>query len=208
MIVITISIGTLGKNRQRITKGTGRLGNKRTSRDHLDYSTIKIGKNTEKSSGDLMRLAVNQILVLNHQLTLVWKTFLGIIYTKNIRLGMTGWARWSTGNCVGTCWIVDFAVMKDYWVKLKTCEKRDKYPDLARELKKQWNMKLTIIPIVSGTLGTVTKGLVRGLEDLEITGPVRTIQTTALLRLVRILRRVLETWGDLLSFKLQWETIS
>ena len=37
---------------------------------------------------------------------------------------------------------------------------------------------------------------------------VETIQTTALLRSARILRRVLETWGDLLSLKLQWETIS
>ena len=87
-------------------------------------------------------------------------------------------------------------------MKLKECEKRDKYLDIARELKKLWNMKVTIIPIVVGALGSVTKGLVQGPEDLEITGQVETIQSTALLR------RVLETWGDLLSFKLQWETIS
>ena len=42
----------------------------------------------------------------------------------------------------------------------------------------------------------------------NIGGRVETIQTTALLRTARILRRVLETWGDLLSLKLQWETIS
>ena len=30
----------------------------------------------------------------------------------------------------------------------------------------------------------------------------------ALLRTARILRRVLETWGDLLSLRLQWKTIS
>ena len=40
----------------------------------------------------------------------------------------------------------------------------------------------------------VTKGLIKGLEDLEIWGRVETIQTTALLRSARILRRVLETW--------------
>ena len=76
------------------------------------------------------------------------------------------------------------------------------------ELKKKWNMKVTIIPIAIGTLGTVTKGLVQGLEDLEIRGQVETIQTTALLRSASILRRVLETWGDLLSLKFPWETIS
>ena len=29
-------------------------------------------------------------------------------------------------------------------------------------------MKVTIIPIVIGAFGTVTKGLVKGLEDLEV----------------------------------------
>ena len=54
-------------------------------------------------------------------------------------------------------------------------------------------MKVTIIPIVNGTFGTVTKGLLKGLEDLEIGGRVETIQITALLKTARILRRVLET---------------
>ena len=69
-------------------------------------------------------------------------------------------------------------------------------------------MKVTIGPIVIGVLGTITKGLLKGLEDLEIGGRAETIQTTALLRTARILRRVLETWGDLLSLKLHWKTIS
>ena len=37
---------------------------------------------------------------------------------------------------------------------------------------------------------------------------VETIHMKAQLRTARILRRVLETWGDLLSLKLQWKTIS
>ena len=69
-------------------------------------------------------------------------------------------------------------------------------------------MKVAIIPIVIGAFDTVTKGLLRRLEDLEVGGWVETIQTTALLRTTRILRRVLETWRDLLSLKLQWKTIS
>ena len=54
-------------------------------------------------------------------------------------------------------------------------------------------MKVTVILIAIGAIGTVTKGLVKGLEDLEIKGRVMTIQTTALLRSARILRRVLKT---------------
>ena len=52
--------------------------------------------------------------------------------------------------------IVDFAVLADHRIKLKECEKKSKYLDLARELKKLWNMKVTIIPIVIGAFGTVT----------------------------------------------------
>ena len=92
-----------------------------------------------------------------------------------------------------TCKIVDFAVPADQRIKLKECEKKDKYLDLARKLKKLWNMQVTIIPIVIGAFGTVTKELLKGLEDLEVGGRVETIQTTALLRMARILRRDLET---------------
>ena len=69
-------------------------------------------------------------------------------------------------------------------------------------------MKVTIVPIAIGALGTITKGLLKGLEDLEVGGRVETIQTAALLRTAWILRRVLETWGDVLSLILQWKTVS
>ena len=49
-------------------------------------------------------------------------------------------------------------------------------------------MKVTIVPIVIGALGTITKGLLKGQEDLDFGGRVETIQTTALLRTTRILR--------------------
>ena len=50
-------------------------------------------------------------------------------------------------------------------------------------MKKLCNMKVTFIPIFIGALGTVTIGLIKGLEDLEISGRVETIQTTALLKI-------------------------
>ena len=49
------------------------------------------------------------------------------------------------------------------------------------------------MPIVIGAFGTITKGLLKGLEDLEVGGRIETIQMTALLRTARILRRILET---------------
>ena len=51
-----------------------------------------------------------------------------------------------------TCKIIDFDVLADHRIKLKECEKKDKYLDLGRELKKLWNMQMTIIPIVIGDM--------------------------------------------------------
>ena len=98
-----------------------------------------------------------------------------------------------TNKKLRICKIVDFGVPADHKIKLKEIEKKDKYLALAREVKKLWNMKVTIIPIVIGAFGTVTKGLLKVLEDLEVGSRVETIQMTALLRTVRIPRRVLET---------------
>ena len=43
-------------------------------------------------------------------------------------------------------------------------------------------MKPTVIPVVIGTLGTISKEFVKGLEDSEIRGQEETTLTAALLR--------------------------
>ena len=71
--------------------------------------------------------------------------------------------------------IVDFAVPADHRIKLKECEKKkDKYLDLE-ELKKLWYMKVTIVPLVIGAFGTITKWLLKVLGVLEVGGRVETI---------------------------------
>ena len=52
---------------------------------------------------------------------------------------------------------------------------------------------MKIIAIVFGALDTVTKGLLKTLESLEIREQVDSIQTTALLKSARVRRRVRET---------------
>ena len=103
-----------------------------------------------------------------------------------------------------TCKIVDFAVPAEPKIKLKESEKKDEYLDLVRELKKtmehesdtytnrNWCFWYSHQMIIKGTCWTWK------LENKW---------DHPLLRTARILRRVLETWGDLLSFKLQWKTI-
>ena len=61
---------------QRIIKGTGGLGSWQTTGDHPNCSIIENEQNTEKSPGDLRRLAATQTPVKDHQLMLMWKTLM------------------------------------------------------------------------------------------------------------------------------------
>ena len=61
-------------------------------------------------------------------------------------------------------------------------------------------MKVTVIPIVIGALGTVTKTLVQRLEDLEIK---RTIGDRLNYSVVEIGQITEKSPGDLLSLRLQ-----
>ena len=56
--------------------------------------------------------------------------------------------------------MVDFAVPTDNRIQLQETEKRDKYLDLVRELKKLWNMRVPVTSIVIDALGIVTQGMV------------------------------------------------
>ena len=68
--IISIVIGAFGT----VTKGLLNVLEDliwRTSGDNQSYSIVENGQNTEKSPGDLRRLAVTQTPVKDHQLTLV-----------------------------------------------------------------------------------------------------------------------------------------
>ena len=70
-------------------------------------------------------------------------------------------------------------------------------------------MKVTIVLIVIGALGTITKGLLRGLEGLEVGGRVETIQNDSTAKNGQNPETSPgDLRGDLLSLKLQWKTIS
>ena len=99
-----------------------------------------------------------------------------------------------------TCKIVDVAVPADHRIKLRESGQKDKYLDLAWELKKTMERNMTIIPILISDFDSVTKGLLKGLSELEAGGWVETIKTTIFLRTARVLRKNPETWGDLLPF--------
>ena len=53
------------------------------------------------------------------------------------------------------CHLIDIAVPGDSRVASKENEKVRKYQDLARELRKLWQVKVKVVPVVVGALGTI-----------------------------------------------------
>ena len=91
-----------------------------------------------------------------------------------------------------SCKIIDFAVPEDSRLEEKERDKIEKYEDLGRELQKIWNVKVKIIPLVTGSLGAIPKQFGNGLKQIGITAGIGEIQKTVLLGTTKILRKVLE----------------
>ena len=85
--------------------------------------------------------------------------------------------------------IIDITVPAD----VRVGEKVEKYQDLNREIGRLWKLKMVeVVPVVIGTLGSVTKGFDRWIEKLGIPLSVGGMHKTVLLGTARILRKVLE----------------
>ena len=54
-----------------------------------------------------------------------------------------------------SCHIIDVAIPEDSGVKEMEVEKVEKYQNLARELRRMWEVKTKVLPVVLGALGTV-----------------------------------------------------
>ena len=63
---------------------------------------------------------------------------------------------------MGICRKVDFAVPTNHKVKIIESKKRDKSSNLTGELRKLWNIRVTVIPVIIGALGAVPQSLERG----------------------------------------------
>ena len=74
---------------------------------------------------------------------------------------------------------MDFAVPVDQRVKIKECDKRDKYFNLARDLRKLGNIRGTMILIVIEMFRMIPNVLERGRIELEIRGRIESIKSKA-----------------------------
>jgi len=91
-----------------------------------------------------------------------------------------------------TCTLIDVAIPADRNAVQKEAEKKLKYKSLCIEIQRMWNLKCTIIPVIIGATGIVTRSLRKNLEAVPGKHSIDSLQKTAILGTSHIIRKVLQ----------------
>ena len=72
------------------------------------------------------------------------------------------------------------------------CDNNNNNNNNNRELRKLWQVKVKVVPVVVGVLGTIPRALEKHLKEIGTSVRVELLQKAALLGTARILRKTLE----------------
>jgi hypothetical protein len=84
------------------------------------------------------------------------------------------------------------AIPADRNVVQKAEEKKLKYRSLCIEIQRMWNLKCTIIPVITGATGIVTRSCRTNLEAVPGKHSIDALRKTAILGTSHIIRKVLQ----------------
>jgi len=84
------------------------------------------------------------------------------------------------------------AIPADRNVVLKEVEKKLKYKSLCTEIERMWNLKCSIVPVVIGATGIVTRSLRNNLETVLGKHSIDSLQKTAVVGTSHTIRKVLQ----------------
>jgi len=76
---------------------------------------------------------------------------------------------------------MDVAIPADRNVVQEEVEKKLKYKSLCKQVQRKWNLKCTIIPVITGTTGIVKRSLRKNLEAVRGKHSIDSLQKTAVL---------------------------
>jgi len=85
------------------------------------------------------------------------------------------------------------AIPADRNVVQKEAEKKLKYKSLCIEIQRMCNLKCTIVPVIIGTTGIVTRSLKKNVETIPVKHLIDSLQKTAILGTSHIIRKVLQS---------------
>jgi hypothetical protein len=84
------------------------------------------------------------------------------------------------------------AISADRNVVQKEAGKKLKYNSLCIEIQRMWNRKCTVIPVIIGATGIVTRSLRKHLEAVPGKRSIDSVQKTAVLGTAHIIRKELQ----------------
>ena len=84
------------------------------------------------------------------------------------------------------------AIPADRNVVQKEAENKLKYKRFCIEVQRMWNLKCTIVPVIIGSTGIVTRNLKKNLKTIPGKLSIDSLQKTAILRTSHIIRKVLQ----------------
>jgi len=79
------------------------------------------------------------------------------------------------------CTLIDVAIPADRNVVQKEAEKKLKYKNSCIEIQRMWNLKCTIIPVIIGATGIVTRSLRKKLKAVPGKHSIDSPQKTAII---------------------------
>ena len=88
--------------------------------------------------------------------------------------------------------VVVIIIPADRNVVQKETDKKLKYKSLCVEIQRMWNLKCTILPVITGATGIVTRSLRKNLEAVPGRHLIDSVQKTAVLGTSHIIRKVLQ----------------
>ena len=90
------------------------------------------------------------------------------------------------------CTLIDVAIPADKNVVQKGAENKLKYKSLCIEIQRMLNLKCTIVPVIIGATGIVTRSLRKNLETVPGKHSIDSLQKTAKRGTSHVIRKVLQ----------------
>ena len=87
--------------------------------------------------------------------------------------------------------LIDVVISGDRNVIKKETEKILKYKDLTTEIQRMWDVKTKVIPVITGSTGTISKSFRKYVNNIPGNHEVKRLQKTAILGTAHILGKVL-----------------
>jgi hypothetical protein len=87
---------------------------------------------------------------------------------------------------------VNVEIPADRHVVQQEAANKLKYRSLFIEIRRMWNLKCKIIPVIIGATGIVTRSLRKHLEAVPGKRSIDSVQKTAVLGTAHIMRKVLQ----------------